>query len=345
MVENLEKLRGLAGDKSLLKNLTKYARPDVKRSLGQLANSLIPFFALWGLMYWSLSVSYWLTLALAVPAAGFMVRIFIIFHDCGHGSFFKSKKANDLVGIITGIITLTPYHRWKHDHAIHHATAGDLDRRGVGDVQMLTVAEYLALPRWKQVIYRLSRNPLLMFTVGAWSVFIFVHRFYKRGAGKLERNSVHLTNLAWLGILLIAHLTIGLRDFFLVHFPIVAIGTTFGVWLFYVQHQFEGSYWERHEKWDFILTALQGSSFYRLPRVLQWFSGNIGFHHIHHLNPRIPNYQLPRCHAEIPVFQYVRPLTLMRSLKSLSYRLWDEESQRMVGFGALKQLRQNQAAS
>ena len=342
MTTNLEKLMELTRDKSWLKTLVKYSQPDLKRSLGQLASSLLPFLALWVLMYWSLRVSYWLTLALAVPTAGFMVRIFIIFHDCGHGSFFKTKKANDLAGIITGILTLTPYHRWKHDHAIHHATSSDLDRRGVGDVQMLTVSEYLALPRWRRAVYQLFRHPLLMFTVGAWSVFLFVHRFYHSHTGKEERLSVHVTNAAWLGILLLAHLTIGLRDFFLVQFPILAIGTTCGVWLFYVQHQFEGSYWARHDQWDFSLSGLKGSSFYKLPRLLQWFTGNIGFHHIHHLNPRIPNYNLPKCHAENSIFQHIRPLTILGSLKSLTYRLWDEDNRCMVGFSVLRRLKQDQ---
>ena len=318
------------------KAIARYQNPDLKRSLWQVANSVLPFFLLWYLMYRSLEVSYWLTLALAVPTAGFMVRVFIIFHDCGHGSFFKSQQANDLVGTLTGILTLTPYYHWRHDHAIHHASAGDLDRRGVGDVTTLTVEEYRALPPLKRLGYRIFRNPLLMFTIGAWLVFTVVHRFYHRKAGKRERFSVHLTNLALLDIIGLLSLLIGFKAFILVEFPILAITTTVGVWLFYVQHNFETTYWERHGNWDFASAGLKGSSFYKLPGVLQWFTGNIGFHHIHHLGPRIPNYLLAKCHQENAIFQQVRPLTILTSLKSLGYRLWDEKSRRLVGFKALK---------
>ena len=316
--------------------VARYQNPDLKRSLWQVTNSVLPFFLLWYLMYRSLEVSYWLTLALAVPTAGFMVRVFIIFHDCGHGSFFKSQRANDLVGTLTGILTLTPYYHWRHDHAIHHASAGNLDRRGVGDVKTLTVEEYRALPPLKRLGYRIFRNPLLMFTVGAWLVFAFVHRFYNRKAGKRERFSVHLTNLALLDIIGLLSWLIGLKAFILVEFPILAITTTVGVWLFYVQHNFETTYWERHGNWDFASAGLKGSSFYKLPGVLQWFTGNIGFHHIHHLGPRIPNYLLAKCHQENAIFQQVRPLTILTSLKSLGCRLWDEKSRRLVGFKALK---------
>ena len=318
------------------KAIARYQNPDLKRSLWQVANSVVPFFLLWYLMYRSLEVSYWLTLALAVPTAGFMARVFIIFHDCGHGSFFKSQQANDLVGTLTGILTLTPYYHWRHDHAIHHASAGDLDRRGVGDVTTLTVEEYRALPPLKRLGYRIFRNPLLMFTIGAWLVFAVVHRFYHRKAGKRERFSVHLTNLALLDIIGLLSLLIGFKAFILVEFPILAITTTVGVWLFYVQHNFETTYWERHGNWDFASAGLKGSSFYKLPGVLQWFTGNIGFHHIHHPGPRIPNYLLAKCHQENAIFQQVRPLTILTSLKSLGYRLWDEKSRRLVGFKALK---------
>lgn len=309
-----------------------YQHPNLKRSLWQLANSVIPFLALWYLMYRSLEISYWLTLALAIPTAGFMVRVFIIFHDCGHGSFFKSQRLNDWVGTLTGFLNLTPYYHWRHNHAIHHASAGNLDKRGVGDVMTLTVEEYRALPLYKRLGYRIFRNPLLMFTVGAWIVFIIAHRFYDRKAGKRERFSVHLTNLVLLNLVLLLSLLIGFKNFLLVEFPILAIATGVGVWLFYVQHNFETTYWERQANWDFVSASLKGSSFYKLPRVLQWFSGNIGFHHIHHLNPRIPNYNLPRCHRENAIFQQVKPLTLRGSLKSLGYRLWDEQNRRMVGF-------------
>jgi omega-6 fatty acid desaturase (delta-12 desaturase) len=316
--------------------VAKYQQSDTRRSYWQVVNTLLPYFVLWYLMYRSLAVSYWLTLLLAIPAAGFMVRTFIIFHDCGHGSFFNSRKANDVLGFITGVLTFTPYYHWRHDHAIHHATAGDLDRRGVGDVMVLTVDEYLELPSWKRLGYRFLRNPFVMFAVGPLIVFLIVHRFAHRTAGKRERYSVIWTNLILLGILVFMGLTIGIKAFVLVHLPILVLGTSFGVWLFYVQHQFEGVYWERHENWSFSAAGLQGSSFYQLPKLLQWFTGNIGFHHIHHLSPRIPNYFLERCHNENPVFDQVKPLTFLSSLKSLTFRLWDEKNRKLVGYSHLK---------
>ena len=248
--------------------IARYQTPSLKRSLWEITNSVGPFLLLWYAMYRSLEVSYWLTLALAIPAAGFMTRTFIIFHDCGHGSFFKSQRLNDLVGTITGILTLTPYYHWRHDHAVHHASAGNLDRRGVGDVKTITVEEYQALPPLKRLGYRIFRNPLLMFTVGAWLVFIVVHRFYKPKAGKRERFSVYLTDLALLNIVLLLSLLIGFKAFILVEFPILAIATGVGVWLFYVQHNFDGTYWKRQGKWDFVSAGLKGSSFYKLPRIV-----------------------------------------------------------------------------
>ncbi len=282
-------------------------------------------------MYRSLAISYWLTLLLAIPTAGFMVRTFIIFHDCGHGSFFKSRKGNDIMGFITGILTLTPYYEWRHTHAVHHATAGDLDRRGTGDVLTLTIAEYTALPWWKKVGYRTMRNPLIMFTIGSFLVFTVAHRFWHPGAGKREMWSVIWTNLALAAIFIGLSLTIGWKAFVLVEAPVIFIATAVGVWLFYVQHNFDRTYWERHAQWDFFKAGINGSSFYKLPGILQWFTGNIGFHHIHHISPKIPNYKLPQCYKENPVF-HIQPLTILTSLKSLGYRLWDEERKMLVGF-------------
>jgi acyl-lipid omega-6 desaturase (Delta-12 desaturase) len=315
------------------KAVAPYQRSDVRRSLIQIANSFIPFFILWALMYYSLSVSYWLTLLLALPAAGFVMRIFIIFHDCGHGSFFKSQRANDITGVIAGVITFTPYYAWRHSHAVHHATSGDLDRRGIGDVWTLTLEEYHKLPFWQRVGYRIYRNPLLIFVVGPFIDFVILQRFPSMNAaeGRRERNSVHFTNLAMLVIVVILSLMIGLKAVLMVQLPIITIASCAGVWLFYVQHQYENVYWERHNKWDYKSAALEGSSFYKLPRILQWFTGNIGFHHIHHLSPRIPNYELERCHTENPMFQ-VEPLTLRASLKSLHIRVWDENRHKMVGY-------------
>lgn len=313
-----------------------YQKPDLRRSLWQIATSVLPYLALFYAMVRSLEVSYWLTLALAIPASGFMVRTFIIFHDCCHGSFFRTPAGNRLVGILTGLLTFTPYDQWRHSHAIHHATAGDLDRRGVGDVLTLTTEEYRALPPLKRLGYRLYRHPLIMFGLGPSFVFLVTHRFAHKNAGQRERASVRWTNVALLAIVTILSLLIGLKEYLLVQMPIMVIGGAAGVWLFYIQHNFEGVYWRRHAQWEFVAAGLQGSSYYRLPKLLQWFTGNIGFHHIHHLNPRIPNYFLETCQRSIPLFQNVKPLTLRDSLRSLSLRLWDEQQQRLVGFAEVR---------
>ena len=315
--------------------VSKYAYPETWRSLWQVANSVIPFFVGWYLMYKSLAVGYWLTLLLAVPTAGFMVRMFIIFHDCCHGSFFKSIKANDRLGLVLGVVVLTPFYQWKHSHAIHHATAGDLDRRGTGDVYTMTVEEYLAAPWYRKLGYRIMRNPLILFTIGAVIVFALTHRFWEKNAGKRERSSVVWTNIAIAAVVGWLVIEIGWAAFLLVELPILLIACGAGVWLFYVQHNFEPSYWERHASWDFFNAGMDGSSFYKLPKVLQWFTGNIGFHHIHHLSPKIPNYKLEACHNDNPIFQ-VEPLTVRRSLKSLFFRLWDEKERMLVGWNALK---------
>lgn len=316
--------------------LAKYEHPKKRTSVWQLFNSIVPYVVVWYLMYLSLNVSYWLVVGLAVIAACFLVRIFIIFHDCCHGSFFKSKRANNFWGYITGVLTFTPYHQWRHDHAVHHATSGDLDRRGVGDVWTLTVKEYRQLSPLRKLTYKIYRSPMIMLSVGSLYLFFIRNRLPTRGAGKRERHSVYWTNLTILGIVGMMSLAIGFVNYVLVQLPILIIGTSAGIWLFYVQHQFEGVYWERHEKWDYVTAALRGSSFYKLPRVLQWFTGNIGFHHVHHLGPRIPNYYLEKCYQENQIFQEVKPLTLLSSLKSLTLRLWDEDQHKLVGYKVLR---------
>jgi acyl-lipid omega-6 desaturase (Delta-12 desaturase) len=315
-----------------------YQNPDVRRSVWQIINSIVPYILLWVAMYYSLRVSYFLTLALGVLAGGFMTRIFIIFHDCGHGSFFKSKKANDFWGFVTGIMTLTPYGQWRHDHALHHASSGDLDRRGFGDVWTLTTKEYLALPWQKRLWYRVFRHPLILFGIGPFYTFAISHRFANRDANARDRKSVVVTNLVLLAVVIALHFVIGIKAFILIQLPILMIGGAAGLWLFYVQHTFEPPYWEHHEDWDFVTAALEGSSFYKLPKVLQWFSGNIGFHHIHHLSPRIPNYKLPECQEASEIFHNVEPLTIMQSLRSLNLRVWDEELRRMLSFREVRRL-------
>ncbi len=315
--------------------VSKYAFPETWRSVWQVANSVIPFFVGWYLMYRSLEIGYWLTLLLAVPTAGFMVRCFIIFHDCCHGSFFKSIKANDRLGLALGVIVWTPFYQWKHSHAVHHATAGDLDRRGTGDVYTMTVEEYLAAPWYKKFGYRIMRSPFILFTIGSVIVFVLTHRFWEGNAGKRERSSVIWTNIALAAVVAWLVIEIGWAAFLLIELPILFIACGAGVWLFYVQHNFDTTYWARHSNWDFFNAGIDGSSFYRLPKILQWFTGNIGFHHIHHLSPKIPNYKLEACHNENPVFQ-IKPLTIRRSLRSLMFRLWDEKENRLAYWSVLK---------
>jgi len=302
-------------------------------------NSVGGYVATWGLIYLSLSISFWLTAALAILAGGFLVRIFIIFHDCGHGCFFPSRAANDVAGFLTGTLTFTPYYLWRKEHALHHSTAADLDRRGVGDVPTMTVEEYLAASRWKKLGYRVMRNPVVLFGIAPLLMFFVKHRLpLSPEASASERHSVHWTNLAVLGMVVGMSFLFGLIPYLVIQAGIMAVAGAVGTWLFYVQHQFEGVYWERREDWDFVDAALKGSSFYKLPRVLQWFSGNIGFHHIHHLSSRIPNYNLERCHNAEPLFQAVPAVTLFASLKSIAFRLWDERNHRLVGFGHLRKL-------
>ena len=330
---------GQAGPPAWRAIVAKYQEPSVRRSLWQVIDTLVPYLLLWGLMYWSRALSYWLTIPLALVAGGFLVRIFIIFHDCGHGSFFKSRRANNVLGAITGVLSFTPYAHWRWEHGIHHASAGDLDRRGTGDVWTLTVQEYLEASRWKRFAYRLARNPIVLFVLAPVYLFLLQQRFPSGRAGKAERRSVYATNLALLGMAAGLCWLFGVRDYLVLQLIVLLIAGATGIWLFYVQHQFEGVYWQRREQWDYQLAALQGSSFYKLPKVLQWFSGNIGFHHIHHLSPRIPNYHLEKCHRAEPLFQTVKPLTLWASLKSLTFRLWDEERRQLVSYRVLRTLR------
>ncbi len=323
--------------------VAKYQTPTLGRSVWQMINTFVPYAGLWYLMYWSLSVSYWLTLPLVIVTAGFMVRIFIIHHDCGHGSYFKSRRANDTWGFITGVLAFTPYYLWRWEHAVHHASSGDLDRRGTGDVWTLTVQEYLESSRWRRFTYRLVRNPVVLFVIAPCILFLVRHRFAPgKKAGSRERHSVYWTNLALFVVAVAMSAIFGIKAYLVIQLSVVALAASAGVWLFYVQHQFEGVYWERREDWDYAEAALHGSSFYKLPKVLQWFSGSIGFHHIHHLSPAIPNYNLERCHKAEPLFQTVKPVTLLSSFKSFTFRLWDEQHRKLVGYRHLRTLRRQQ---
>ena len=331
-ITNVEPLQCSVESDVSKENVARYQEASPRRAWWQLINSFLPYALLWFAMERALIVSYWLMLPFAILAAGFLVRIFIIFHDCGHGSFFKSKRANNATGALLGVLLLTPYRHWRLQHALHHGTAGDLDRRGSGDIWTLTVEEYLRSTRWRRLAYRLARNPIVLFVVAPLYIFVVDHRFAASTAPARERRSVHRTNWALLGVALMMSALIGLKAFLLIQLTVSGVAGALGIWLFYVQHQFEGAFWARSENWNYTAAALQGSSFYKLPRVLQWFTGNIGFHHIHHLSPRIPNYHLQQCHEADPFFNSIKPITLLASLRFLTFRLWDEQRKVFVGF-------------
>ena len=317
-----------------VKVISKYRNPSNFRSWWQLANTFIPYVMLWILMVYSLSVSYWLTLAIALPAAGLVVRLFIIFHDCGHGSFFKSKRLSAGIGYVIGVLTFTPYIRWHHAHHIHHQTAGNLDKRGIGDVWTLTVNEYATLSKRKRLIYRIYRNPFIMFGLGAALMFLINNRFTRRSFSWKDRFNVYLTNLGILVIASVLSYFVGWKQYLMIQLPVMYFASVAGVYMFYVQHQFEDVHWYHDKEWDFKSVALMGSSYFKLPAILQWFTGNIGFHHIHHLSFLIPNYYLEKCHNESATFRNVKPITLYQSFRTLRLRLWNEETGKLVGFHA-----------
>jgi omega-6 fatty acid desaturase (delta-12 desaturase) len=318
--------------------VAKYQKPSTPLAVWQLVNTLGPYVLLWIGMYVTMSISWWLAIPLAVLSGAFLVRIFIIFHDCGHGSFFKSKRANDWVGMLTGLLTFTSYYQWKWEHSVHHASAGDLDKRGIGDIWTMTVQEYLESSRWRRFSYRLARNPVILFLIAPLFLFLVRERFPNPSANARDRRSVYWMNLAILVMVVSMSWVFGLKSYLVLQLVSMGVAGAAGVWMFYVQHQFEDVYWERGEDWDFVEAALQGSSYYKLPRVLQWFSGNIGFHHIHHLSSRIPNYNLERCHRSHALFREVKAITLFSSLKTLKLRLWDEKQRKLVGYRALRGL-------
>lgn len=325
-------------NKLLKKGVAPYEKSDVKRSIGQIVNTIPPFLLLWYLAYQSLSVSYWLTLGIGVIAAGFLIRIFILFHDCCHHSLFRSRLANEIIGTVTGILTMFPYQAWQKSHSVHHATSSNLNKRGIGDIWILTVDEYIAASSWKRVGYRLYRNPIVMFGLGPFFGFIIQNRFNRKQAKLKERLNTYFTNIALVVIIGLLCIGIGWQQFLMVHLPIFYISGAAGAWLFYVQHQFEDTYFEKQENWDYVKAAVDGSSYYKLPKVLQWLTGNIGFHHVHHLSPRVPNYYLEKAHDKVPDLQSVSTITLRSSLQAIRFRLWDESRKTFVGFKDVKHL-------
>jgi omega-6 fatty acid desaturase (delta-12 desaturase) len=324
--------------RALTQSLARYRQPNHGRSVFELLITIVPLVLLWLLMWLSLHIGYGLYLLLSVPASAFLVRLFMIQHDCGHGSFFRHRRLNDWVGRVIGVITLTPYDFWRHTHGIHHATSGNLDLRGIGDIDTLTVREYLALSRWRRCCYRLYRHPVVMFGVGPAYLFILRQRlpFGLMREGWAPWISTMATNGAIALIVAGMMWRIGVGPFLLVHLPITVVGGAIGVWLFYVQHQFEHTMWSENPNWNFPDAALYGSSHYDLPAVLRWFTANIGVHHIHHLCSRIPFYRLPLALRHHPDLANVGRLTLGQSFACVRLVLWDETARRLITFRELR---------
>lgn len=316
----------------LKKDVAPYEKINTKASIIQIINTLGPLLLLWYGAFLSFSISYWLTLPILVLTAGFVVRTFILFHDCCHQSFFKSRIANDIVGTITGLLTLVPYQQWKNTHNIHHATSGNLDKRGTGDMWLLTVDEYIASPLWRRIYYRIYRNPFVFLGFGPIGVFLIEYRFNRKGAKRKEKINTYVTNVSIVALYTFLAWLIGWKTFVLIQAPILFISSLLGIWLFYVQHQFEDAYFKNEKDWSYLQAAIEGSTYYKLPKLLQWITGNIGFHHVHHLSPRVPNYNLEKVHNAMDDLQKAPTVTIRTSLKSLKYRLWDEENKMLISF-------------
>ncbi len=315
--------------------VSRYEKADWLHGTWQMVNTMVPLGLLVYLMYRSLDVSIWLTLLLGIPAAGLYVRAFSLFHDLAHASLFPSRRVNNIVGALLGVVMLTAFHQWQRRHALHHATVGNLDKRGHGYLWTMTVREYLEAPLIVRIAYRLFRHPLVLFGIAPLLKILIVERFVTE-KDRASRLSVHFTNLALAVIVAVAWKTVGLQAFALVLGPILWLSGAAGLWLLYVQHTFEGTYWERDHEWKYEVATLYGSSFYQLPSILQWFVASINYHHIHHLAARVPNYMLQACHEENPLFQTVRPVSVQGSLALLRLVLWDEEQQRLVDWKALR---------
>jgi acyl-lipid omega-6 desaturase (Delta-12 desaturase) len=329
--QNVTEAAAMSG-REWAERLNKYRRPDVRRGVFELAITVVPLIALWWSAWMALAVSGWLTLLFAVPAAGFLVRLFMIQHDCGHGAFFRKRVTNDWIGRLIGVLTLTPFDLWRRSHAVHHATTGNLDRRGTGDICTLTVDEYRSLTMFARLRYRLYRHPLVLFGIGPAYLFLLQNRLplgYMR-AGWPYWLSAMATNFGIAAFIVGMTALTGVQPFIVVHLPIVLIASAIGVWLFYIQHQFENTDWAMDSDWNVHDAALQGSSHYDLPAVLRWFTANIGVHHVHHLCSRIPFYRLPEVLKDYPDLAQVKRVTLIESFRFTGLQLWDSKSKKLV---------------
>ncbi len=323
-----------AGKQAWVSGLSRFERPDSWKAAFQLVNTLVPYLSLIVLMYFTVGwhLPYWVTLLIAVPAGAFLLRTFIFFHDCCHGSYVASPTALKIIGNFLGVIVLTPYADWRHSHGVHHSTSGNLDRRGIGDVWTMTVDEYAASGLFKRALYRFYRNPAVMFALGPFLSFAIMNRIPSRNATGKRIRSVLFTNLAVAAIIVTIGLTVGFKAYLMVQLPVLLFGGAAGVWLFFVQHQFDPSYWARTADWQSMDAAMLGSSYYKLPAVLQWISASIGLHHVHHLRPRIPNYNLQSCVNATPELQLPHPLTFLSSLRSVRFKVWDEKQKMLLSF-------------
>jgi len=339
--ESVDVLAEAPPDRSAWKSIiARYQGSDVARSVFQIVTTLVPLALAFVAMYWSLGVSYWLTALLTLPTAGLLVRTFIIMHDCTHNSFLPSRRWNDIVGYVTGVLTLTPFDQWRRDHALHHASSGDLDRRGHGDINTLTVREYLARDKWGRFKYRAFRHPFTLFGLGPLHLIIN-QRF--RVAGSVatkdkQARGVWTTNLGIVLAIAVFGYFFGFKEVLMIYLPSIYLAAAFGIWLFYVQHQFEDAYWQPHEEWDYVTSAISGSSYFKMNPVLQWFTGSIGLHHVHHLGPKIPNYRLQQAHDENPLFHDVTVITVMSTFRLVGLTLWDEDAQQLIRFKDVGQL-------
>jgi omega-6 fatty acid desaturase (delta-12 desaturase) len=327
-------VRSAQNCRAVARSLDGYREPNFRRSIFEIVITAAPFLLLWFFIWAAVDAGYWYGLLLAIPAAGFLVRLFMIQHDCGHGSFFRHRAANNWVGRVIGVLTLTPYDFWRRAHALHHASSGNLDRRGIGDIDTLTVRELLALSKARRLLYRLYRHPIVMFGVGPAYLFILQHRLPMglMRSGWESWLSAMATNAA-IAVLAAAMIwLVGVNSFLLVQLPITLLAASIGVWLFYVQHQFEDTFWARTEDWNAYEAGLHGSSHYDLPSVLRWFTANIGIHHVHHLCSRIPYYRLPRVLRDQPQLNAIGRLTLVESLRCVRKVLWDEDRHKLVSF-------------